>query len=308
MGDTPERPSGVMDDAAREALPSGHAFADADKRMLAVLRRSYRMKTAENDKLWEAFGADGRPSQITFVEAMDKMEERKLVSMVQEVYTRLDRTKVDIFDHIFVITNLYRSDSSWGFLCAMTDVPIAREKLMKSPQFCRDLPAGEATHQRSERNQERACFREFSGIGHPGLHVCLVKDGQQNERGGYHNVHIDPHQIAKEKTKRCSCWYAGIQNHFKDVGDYIIRSFVVKKVLKGVTARMPKELEQTIEDSLTKALLTALLSVSGDFDKLEAKFSDPNAALPASVDLVPGLRKALVAELRGLKQWYMENV
>lgn len=136
----------------------------------------------------------------------------------------------------------------------MTDVPIAREKLRKSPQFCRDLPAGEATHERSERNQERACCREFSKIGHPVLHVCLVKDGQQNDWGGYHNVHIDPHQIAKEKTKRCSCWYAGIQNHFKDVGDYIIRSFVVKKVLRGVTARMPKELEQIIEDSLTKAL------------------------------------------------------
>ena len=109
--------------------------------MLAVLRLSYRIKTAENDNLWEAFGADGRPSQITFVEAMDKMEERRLVSMIEEVCTRLDRTKADILDYIFVITNLYRSGSSWGFLFAMTGVPIAREKPMKSPQFCRNLPA-----------------------------------------------------------------------------------------------------------------------------------------------------------------------
>ena len=129
--------------------------------------------------------------------------------MAAQVYTRLDRTKVHIFDHIFVITNLYRSDSSWGFLCAMTDVPIAREKLMKSPQFCRDLPAGEATHQRSERNQERACFRGFSGIGHRS-----ASDSQREDQ--------------------------------------------------AVLVPGCGELEQIIEDSLTKALLTALLSVSGD--------------------------------------------
>lgn len=281
--------------------------------MMEVLRRSYRMKTSENDNLWEAFGRDGSPASTTFVEAIDKMEESGLVTMAGQVFSRLERTKVEIFDNIFTITNLYKGTSSWGFYCTMKDVPAARTKLMNSSQFCRDLPPGEATHQRNERNQQRTCFRELSGIGTPGLHVCLVKDGQQNERGGYHNIHIDPHQIAKERTKRCSCWYAGIQHHFKDVGDYIIRSFVVKPAIDALRAKkvalfIPKAVLDSIEDEATKMLLAMLLSVSGDFDRLEEKLSDPNTIFPAGLIRIPGVREELVTRLKSLKGWYMENV
>jgi hypothetical protein len=309
----PARPSGVIDDPERDSLPASHKFANSNKRMLEVLRRSYRMKTPQNDNLWEVFGERGSPDNITFVQAMDTLEARGLVTVVEQVFTRLDRSGVDLFDNIFAITNLYKSNSSWGFFCTMRDVPAARAKLMQSVRFCRDLPPGEATHQRSERNQERTCFRELSGIGTPGLHVCLVKEGQQNERGGYHNIHIDPHQIGKERTKHCSCWYAGIQHHFKDVGDYIIRAFVVKKAIAVLRKKpgpfsIPESVLQSMEDAGTRFLLDLLLSASGDFDSLEMKLSDPKTSLPASLDVIPGAREALAEQLKDLKAWYMNNV
>ncbi|MCX6612292.1 MAG: hypothetical protein NTW74_15750 [Acidobacteria bacterium] len=153
----------------------------------------------------------------------------------------------------------------------------------------------------------------MSGIGTPGLHVCLVREGQQNERGGYHNIHIDPHQIGKERTKNCSCWYAGIQHHFKDVGDYIIRAFVMKKALAVLRSKqggylIPESVVQSIEDTGTKFLLDLLLSASGDFDSLEMKLSDPKTQLPASLDVIPGLRDVLVEQVKGLKAWYINNV
>jgi hypothetical protein len=63
-----------------------------------------------------------------------------------------------------------------------------------------------------------------------------------------------------------------------------------------------------VENAGTRFLLDLLLSASGDFDSLEMKLSDPKTELPASLDVIPGMRDVLVEQVKSLKAWYMNNV
>src|SRR5262249_1123886 len=100
--------------------------------------------------------------------------------------------------------------------------------LVRSAGFCGDLPPGQSMHQMSEHGQTRQGFREMVKVGTPGLHICIVTPGKTDADGGAHNFHIDFHQLGKAKTTGCHCWYAGLNSHFRDVGEWIVDQFIAK--------------------------------------------------------------------------------
>jgi hypothetical protein len=180
------------------------------------------------------------------------------------------------------------------------------ETLLKnSDKFCADLSVGQSMHQKNEWSQNRECYREMGVVGKSGLHICIVSPGQETSDLGVHNMHIDYHQLGKLKTKKCNCWYAGLNAHFADVGAWIVDT----KAMPFIDAKLAKVHLPPLSPGARKGvrdwLLQKLLSTTDAFDVLENSIDRPP---------IPGgpLDKVMFGiiwvALKEYRQWYLDNV
>ena len=313
-GGTLKKLNELTKDVADDTVPLDSSFKDLPEPVMDLLRRSYALKTASNEFLANGFREGELPSNTPFRVVLDRMESAgRLVTLLKELFDRTSHTRA--FWPLIQAVGVGWRGTSRGFMFVATDGRDAERILRNSPKFCADLPPGQAMHQLGEKNQHRQCYRELSGVGLPGLHVCIVPTSEEKEHG-WHNIHIDPHQVARDKTRKCTCWYAGLKGHFEDVGEWIcetqaypfVRKTVADSTLLPALAKvlLLAELDKpSVKDAVVKAMLKAMLAGSGGFDEIE-KISSGD--LPPGLALIPDAALVIRSILGGFKAFYMNNV
>ena len=266
-----------------ESLPAGSPFADLPGSLLETLRRSYRERKPGSWHLANGFaGEQESPKTKSFSQVLDGIG-AACMATIGRVFERA-KSCPNLWDHVWTIRESWSPGSSEGFMFNSKNPAAMRQILTASPGFCGDLPPGESMHQMGEHGQNRHCFRELGQVGRPGLHICLVKPGMEDSDGGAHNFHIDLHQLAKAKTMLCSCWYAGLNGHFRDVGDWIVDKFLAdleEKLAAKAQQFGPlgtfavKELSAHYKADLKAWLLRKMLRGSDAFDNLEGMIDEP---------------------------------
>ncbi len=282
-----------------ETVPPPYAGWPAP--LLDVIRRSYRERNSTNFNLNNGFPGSESPKTRSLAKVIDDIGP-ELMAVIRRVYDRAAAIP-GVWPYVHSIRETWKT-SSEGFNFNCKDPRGMENKLRYSPSFCADLPPGQSMHQRNEWSQNRQCYRELGVVGRAGLHICIVAQGQETADGGVHNMHIDYHQLGKLKTKKCNCWYSGLNAHFADVGGWIVDT----KVMPFIDAELAKiaiTLPPTTRKSIRDWILNKILTTSDAFDVLENSIDKP--PLPGGpMDTV--INGIIWSALKGFRQWYLDNV
>jgi hypothetical protein len=271
--------------------------------LLETIKRSYRERNSTNWNLNNGFPGAESPKTRSLAKVLDDIGP-VLLEVIKNVYNRTLAVPA-IWPHVRSIREIWKT-SSEGFMFNCDDPRTFETLLKNSDKFCADLSAGQAMHQKNEWSQNRQCYREMGVVGKPGLHICIVSPGQETSDGGVHNMHIDYHQLGKLKTKKCNCWYAGLNAHFSDVGAWIVDT----KAMPFIDAQMAKAFLPPLSPGARKAvrdwLLQKLLSTTDAFDVLENSIDRPPPIPGGPLDRV--MIGIIWAALKEFRQWYLDNV
>jgi hypothetical protein len=277
-------------------------YASWPSPLLETIRRSYRERNSTNWNLNNGFPGSESPKTRSLAKVIDDIGPT-LMDVIKRVY---DRTLAvpGIWPQVRSIREIWMT-SSEGFMFNCYD-PRGLESLLRhSPKFCADLAVGQSMHQRNEWAQNRQCYREMGVVGRPGLHICIVAPGQETADGGVHNMHIDYHQLGKLKTKKCNCWYAGLNAHFSDVGAWIVDTKVMPYIDAKLVASHLPPLPAAAKKALRDWMLKQLLTSTDAFDTLENSIDKP--PLPGGI-LDTVINGIIWSALKEYRQWYLNNV
>lgn len=304
-----------------DTLKAGSKFTRVPEPVMELLRRSYQQKTDHNGYLYSGFEKGEDSSTTPFQTVLERLEDHsQQVSLLMELFLRLSHTPA-FWPLIYAVGKGYRGTSS-GFSFVLGGPrpggsgwqgTRAELVLYDSPKFCADLPIGQLGHQGGDPPQPRQCYRELCGLGVPGVHICIVPYSRQI-LGGWHDMHIDPHQCAGAKTKKCHCWYGGLTGHFQDVGrwicnmayDFLQKEVAVAKLPLAQGVQMALVLAApSVRNALVDAMFSTLISSMNIVDSLENLASGD---LPLEVKMVPGGPEIIRETLGRFKEYYMNNV
>jgi hypothetical protein len=304
----------MSDQPGDESLPDGSPYAAYPGPLMETLRRSYRERTPGSWHLANGFnGKDESPKTKSFSQVLDGVGTACMEAILR-VYRRAS-SYPNLWEQVWTIRNSWPPGTSEGFFFNTKTAPAMQQALRTSAGFCGDLPPGQSQHQTDEFHQTRQCYREMVRIGTPGLHVCIVTPGKADADGGAHNMHIDFHQLGKAKTKKCSCWYAGLNSHFSDVGGWIVDQFLDKldeklttkaRSLGPVSIPTMHMLSPGNRAAIRAWMLAKMLQGSDIFDVLEGSIDTPP---PLPDDAFGKITTPLIwVTLREFKDWYMNNL
>jgi hypothetical protein len=221
-----------------DTIPAGAPYDSIPAETMVILQRSYRERDGKNMNLVDAFD-NKKPdescpqSKVTFRQALDRLMATKPFYVLEEMRSRCASTVPGLWKKIKWLHQVYDWDTSRGiWVCMYPDqvLPL-RVQLRASLSFCADMFVGHSTHQKGNEYMKTTtpsqCYRELGKLGQAGLHICfMVTSVKNSEFGEWHNIHVDPHQIAGARTLQCSCWYAQTSYHFRDVGPWCVRWFL----------------------------------------------------------------------------------
>jgi hypothetical protein len=282
-----------------ETIPP--AYASWPTPLLDTIKRSYRERNSTNWNLNNGFPGSESPKTRSLAKVLDDIGPT-FMGAIKNVYDRGSAIS-GVWPYVHTIREIWKTTSE-GFNFNCKDPRGMESTLKSSPKFCGDLPPGQSMHQKNEWSQNRQCYREMGVVGKPGLHICIVVPGQDTGDGGVHNMHIDYHQLGKLKTKKCNCWYSGLNSHFADVGGWIVDTKVMPYIDAQV-AKVHMTLPPASRKSIRDWVLQQILSSSDAFDVLENSIDRP--PMPGGV-LDTVINGIIWSALKEFRQWYLDNV